>query len=164
MKKMAFSLALVTLLGAAPAFSGDETPTVEVLAAETPPPFTLSPQKDDSPTLTRQKAALRLMKSAQVTTRVLQYCADATPEAGPALSGFNSRNGNTLALILKVIKSTGGVTPEIKALLEREVTAAMEETLRKSDCLTLAIQVRESERDIYKAPDLAEDYALVRGR
>ena len=164
MKKTAFFLALAAALGAAPAFSGDEAPAVEVLAAETPPPFTLNPQEDDSPTQVRQKAALRLMKSAQVTVKALQYCADATPEADPALSGFNSRNGNTLALVLKVIKSTGGLTPEIKAVLDREIAAALEETLRDDDCRTLAARVRENERDIYKAPDLAKDYELVRGR
>jgi hypothetical protein len=130
-----------------------------------PPPFSLDPQEGDGPRRLRLKAALRLWKHAQITTKALQTCPPAeTPGAGKALNGFQARNGNTLRLLMSNIQKSGGLTPEIKALLDKEVTAGTAELLKETDCATLTDLVSQNARDIYKAPELAEDYALARSQ
>lgn len=162
MKKLILGLTMTAVLGSGAAWP-DDAP-MAVSPDQGPPPFTLSPTEEDSPALVRKKAALRLMKSAQVTHKALRRCEAGSAEAGRALGAFNSKNGNTLALVMKVIRETGGLSPEIKALLEEEVEAETAALLRRVDCLVLADQVSRSERDLYKAAELAGDYRLVRGR
>ena len=172
MKTLAKLLALTLILGIFPALGGaEEVATTTVEAVETPdkaeiaeegPSFTLTPQEEDGPEMLRFKASLRLLKHAQVTTKILLGCA-AEPDAGKAMSGFKARNGNTLALLMRVISDNGGITQEIKDLLEEEVTIESAALFEGSDCLAFANLVAKNTRDIYKVPDLAEDYRLMRG-
>jgi hypothetical protein len=154
---------------AAPAAAASTQGEAEVAApipdeiVQGPPPFSLDPQEGDGPRRLRLKAALRLLKHAQVTTKALQTC-PGTPGAGKALGGFQARNGNTLRLLMSNIQKSGGLTPEIKAVLDKEVAAGTAELLKETDCATLTDQVGKNARDIYKAPELAEDYELVRSQ
>jgi len=185
MKRLALLLALILILGIYPASSrADETAApgasepggAEPAAAETSgtadeaadeatetlPAFTLSAQEDDSPEMLSLKAALRLLKHYQVTAKALQTCVT-TPEAGEALKNFHRRNGNTLAPpVMEIIKNNGGLTPEIKAAMEMEVAVDTEALLTATDCRALTDLVVKSARDLYKAPELAEDYKRVK--
>ena len=168
MKRLALLLALLLALGIYPAYNlaqqSDESEPASDETAEAPPAFTLSDQEDDDPQMLRLKAALRLLKSYQVTAKALQTCA-ATPGAGEALKGFHNRNGNTLAPpVMNVIKNNGGLTPEIKAAMDEEVAADTETLLEAVGCKALIDLVAKSARDLYKAPELAEDYKLVRAK
>jgi hypothetical protein len=187
MKKTASILALIFILGMIPTQSrAEETDQAKDAAVkqteaateeaeeknaektedakdDAPPPFTLITEEDDSPELARLKAALRLWKHAQVTTKALQTCPD-TPGAGKTLKEFQNRNGNTLPILLNIIKTSGGLTPEIRALIEKEVNEDTAVLLEETGCEALTAQVAKNARDIYKAPDLAEDYRLVRTR
>ena len=176
MKIPILPLALILILGIFPA-SGRADETADEAAAtadkiseatapqeggDTPPVFTLSPQEGDRPQTLSLKAALRLMKSYQVTTKALQTCA-AAPGAGEALKNFNRRNGNTLAPpVMEIIKNNGGLTPEIKAVMDAEAAAETEALLKETNCRALTDLVAKSARDLYKAPELAEDYKRVR--
>jgi len=157
MKKLAALLALILILGT---FS---TPVGAEEAKPSPPSFSLAPQEFDGPKRLHFKATLRLWKHAQVTAKALQACGD-TSGAEQALEGFQARNGNTLRMLRNIITKYGGLSPEIKALVDREVAAGTKSLLREVDCLTLTDQVLKNGRDLYKAPELAEDYALVRSQ
>ena len=158
MKKLAALLALILGLGTlSTPIGADEA------ASKAPLPFSLAPQEFDGPRRVRLKATLRLLKHAQVTSKALQTCGD-TSGAAQALEGFQARNGNTLRMLLNIIKNNGGLPPDIKALLDREVAAGTKQLLREVDCLTLADQVMKNGRDLYKAPELADDYALARSQ
>ena len=178
MKTLATLLGLTLILGTFPglgeaeeaAEAPAEAPKIEEAAEaaeapaeaeEAPPPFTLSALADDTPETLRLKDALRLLKHAQVTNKVLQGCA-AEPAAAKALNNFLGRNGKTLAQVMDVIKKNGGITPEIKVLIDQEVADESAALLEKADCRTLADLVAKNTRDIYKAPDLAEDYRLIK--
>jgi hypothetical protein len=186
LKKLAPLLALALLWGASPApgwaqeqEAAAEQAAESVEAAETveasdgrgfvpfppdeveePPAFTLADRKGDSPELALLKAALRLLTHAQVTTQAIKTCAPA-PEAGKALNHFMKHNGNTLAQVMNVIKESGGITPEIKTILDMEVAAGTEALLAEFDCPALAVLVTKNTRDIYRAAELAEDYKQI---
>ncbi|MDR2725371.1 MAG: hypothetical protein LBC90_04765 [Candidatus Adiutrix sp.] len=183
MKRLALLLALILALAIFPATGrgADETAAPggaseaaaadgaekaadgkEDKVAEVPPAFSLSAQEGDKPGMLRLKAALRLLKYAQVTTRALQTCA--TAEAGKALKGFQDRNGKTIVLVLNVIKENGGVTPKIKAAMDAEVAADTEALLKTANCRALTDLVAKNARDLYKGPEVAEDYKLVKGK
>jgi len=133
-------------------------------AVDAPPAFSLSNQEGDAPARLRLKAALRLLKSYQITTKAIQLCA-AAPGAEDALKNFHRRNGNTLAPpVISTIRDHGGLTPEIKAVMDAEVTADTEALLKSTNCKALIDLVTKSARDLYKAPELAEDYKLVRSK
>jgi hypothetical protein len=159
MKKLAVLSALILILGTFATPVGAE----EAASKPSPPTFSLTPQEFDGPKRLHFKATLRLWKHAQVTAKALQTCGD-TSGAEQALEGFQARNGNTLRMLRNIITKYGGLSPEIKALVDREVAAGTKSLLREVDCLTLTDQVLKNGRDLYKAPELAEDYALVRSQ
>ena len=191
MRKLILLLALIFILGIFPAPGRAQETTDEVFQAAAPdepkeaetseaegatdeaaaeqaedeeavPAFTLSAQEGDDQNMLRLKAALRLLKSYQVTTKALQTCT-AAPVAAKALKDFHGRNGNTLAPpVMNVIKDNGGLTPEIKTAMDAEVAADTEALLQLTDCQVLTDLVAKGARDLYKAPELAEDYKLVR--
>jgi hypothetical protein len=165
MKKLALLLALVLTLVIFPTVVGahDSKASQLKVTKVPPPPFSLVPDEHDGPRRLHLKATLRLLKHAQVTSKALQACTD-TAGAGQALAGFQARNGNTLRMLMNIINKNGGMSQEIKNLLEREVTAGTAKLLKETDCLSLADQVSKNVRDIYKSSELAEDYALVRSQ
>jgi hypothetical protein len=63
---------------------------------------------------------------------------------------------------MEVIKNSGGLTPEIKAAMEAEVAVDTEALLRATNCPALTDLVTKNARDLYKAPELAEDYKRVK--
>ncbi|MDR0881399.1 MAG: hypothetical protein LBP55_02475 [Candidatus Adiutrix sp.] len=124
-----------------------------------PPVFTLEAGPGDSPELTAQKAALRLFKAFNVAREQLLLCrAQNNPGADPALRDFVSRNGNTLVTLMSVIKKFGGLTPEIKAALDRSIKEAQ---ANGPDCAKLIARVAGGGFDLYKAPEYAADYQLI---
>lgn len=126
-----------------------------------PPAFSLEDFPQDSPGLTKKKAALRLFKAYGVTMGQLAACRGQVPETAKAVEGFSSRNGNTLATALGVIKQQGGLTPEAKNIMN---AAIAEEVSKAGDCGPLVKAVADGERDIYKAPQYQEDYKLIRSK
>lgn len=144
--------------GAATSAADTTSPPVDMA-----PLFRLETAPEDSPDLARKKAALRLFKSYSVTVGLLNGCKTKAPaEAGKAASGFNSRNGSTLGTIMATLKRLGGFNPEIKTALDTAIAA--EVMVGTSDCQALIKAVDGGARDIYKAPEYAEDYALMRGQ
>jgi hypothetical protein len=133
----------------------------QTFEADVPPPFTLITEDDDGPGVARLKAALRLLKHAKVTTNALQAC-PGTPGTVKALRDFQGRNGNTLPILMNVIKESGGLTPQVRALIDKEVNEETVALLEETGCQALTDQVAKNSRDIYKAPELAADYKLVR--
>jgi hypothetical protein len=150
-------------VAATEAAEGEEAAGDEGVDPDAPPPFNMYPEEDDWPKMTRFKAALRLLKHAQGTTMALQVCA-AAPEAAKALKDFKARNGNTLALVMNVIKQNGGLTAEIKSALDQEVLAESVMLHEEYDCRALADLVAKNTRDIYKAAETIEDYKLMRSK
>lgn len=127
-----------------------------------PPVFSLENLPQDSPALTKKKAALRLFKAYGVTLGQLATCrGQAAPEAEKALAGFTSRNGNTLATVMGVIKQLGGLSPEVKSIVD---AAVAEEAAKPGDCRALVQAVADGQRDIYKAPQFLDDYKLIRSK
>jgi hypothetical protein len=184
MKKLALLLVLALILGIFPASgaSGSEeaaTPAEAEGAAvgqadqaeapvpdDVPPPptFTLITQENDGPKVARLKAALRMLKYYQATTNALQTCV-ALPEAANALNDLKRRNGNTVAHpVMRAIREEGGLTPEIKAVVDKEVADGTAALLEKTDCLALVELVSKKTWDIHNAAELAEDYKLVRAK
>ncbi len=143
-----------------PAPAGGAPEAAPTATRLTAPAFSLTTRPDDAPGLVRKKAALRLFKGYSVTVALLTGCQARGPEAGPALEGFNSRNGNTLALVMGVIKKLGGITPDIRAALDAEIGAATAAGV--PDCQDLIKTVAQGGRDIYKAPEYLDDYRLIR--
>lgn len=167
MKK--FLLTVLTLAlcwgGAGPLTAQDKKEPAAANSADSlaPPMFSLETKADDSPDMARKKAALRLFKSYSVTVGLLKGCqANGSAEAPKALAGFNSRNGNSLGTIMAAIKRLGGVNPDIKTALDTAVAA--EVTAGAPDCPAFLKAVEDGARDVYKAPEYADDYALVRGQ
>lgn len=128
----------------------------------TEPDFSLQTTAEDSPQMARKKAALRLLKSFQVTLGQLKACQASYDGADKALGTFGQRNGNTLALVMKEIKALGGITPEIRAVLDVEVAEAI--TGSTLSCQDLAQEVGGGKRDIYKGPKHQNDYKLISGK
>ena len=160
------TVAFCLSITAAPSFSAAQTetdgvrpggPTAESAPAS-PPSFQLATLPNDSPDMAVKKAALRLFNSYNLTVNRLTACKAAAPGAGKALGAFNSRNGTTLGLVMKVVKSLGGISPEIKRVMDDETDRRLAESV---DCPTLVKSVNGGEKDIYKAPELVDDYKLV---
>lgn len=129
-------------------FAGDrvtEQPGAGATAASTlpPPAFSLDDSPQDAPGLTKKKAALRLFKAYGVTMGQLAACRSQVAETAKTVEGFGSRNGNTLAAVLGVIKQQGGLTPEIKNVLN---SAIAEEVAKAGDCRALVKAVADGWR------------------
>ncbi len=167
MKKfLLMTLCLALFCGAAGPLAAQDPkePAAENAADSLAPPlFTLETNADDSPDMARKKAALRLFKSYSVTLGLLKGCqAKGSTEAPKTVAGFNSRNGNTLGTVMAAIKRLGGFTPDVKTALDTAIAA--EVMVGVSDCPAFLKAVDGGVRDIYKAPEYADDYALVRGQ
>lgn len=162
MKKF-IMLALVTsfALSGVPAGTAQQAAPESNAQLPTAPLFTLQTETDDPPALARKKAALRLFKSYGATMNQLTACRAKAPEADKAARGFMTRNGNTLATVSAVIKKHGGLTPEIKVVVD---AAIAEEVAAGPDCRALIKAVNDGGRDIYKAPPYLDDYNLVRSK
>jgi len=133
-----------------------------LLPPERAPAFTLETTPEDSPEMAKKKAALRLFKAYSVVSGQLNACKGQSSEAGKAVSGYGSRNGNTLSLIMSVIKKHGGITPDIRLALDDEIGASIKAGL--NDCQGLARKVAKGELDLHKAPEYAEDYQLTKAK
>lgn len=141
----------------------EETPLKTVIVPEMQPPvFSLETAGDDSPEMAKKKAALRLFKAYSVTMGQLNSCKGRSSEAGKAASGYSSRNGNTLSLVMSVIKKHGGINPDIRLVLDSEIAAEVQAGL--DDCQGLARKIAKGESDLHKAPEFAEDYQLIKAK
>lgn len=147
---------------AAPA-EGQSVPAKStVLPPEPAPVFSLETAPEDSPELAKKKAALRLFMAYSTTQGQLNACKGKSSEAGKAATGYGSRNGNTLSLLMTTIKKLGGITPDIRLVLDAEIAA--EVTAGLDDCQGLARKVAKGEMDLHKAQEYAEDYQLVKAK
>ena len=133
-----------------------------LLPPERAPAFNLETNPEDSPEMAKKKAALRLFKAYSAVSGQLNACKGQSSEAGKAASGYNSRNGNTLSLIMSVIKKHGGITPDIRLVLDDEIGASIKAGL--NDCQGVARKVAKGELDLHKAPEYAEDYQLIKAK
>jgi hypothetical protein len=142
--------------------AGSVWPQDQAAGAENLPSlFKLETLDDDSPETARKKAALRLFKSYCVTVRLLQNCELKEPQEAPKTqAGFDRRNGSTLDMTQRVIKQLGGFNREISGVVATTMDA--EVAVGVSDCKAFLKTVQDGAKDIYKAPEYADDYALVR--
>ena len=152
---------LACLLGMAAAAFAQMEPPAEIDLLNTPEPFSLITSADDSPGLARKKAALRLVRGYHVTLGQLHACRPSHQEAGKAMGTYSQRNGNTLALSMKVVNEYGGMTPEIRSVLDTEVADSLASA---GDCQAFIKDVNSGSRDIYKAPQFQNDYKLVQSK
>jgi hypothetical protein len=162
---LALSLGIGLSLGAAalPAASPESVEAAPGLdKALEKPPFYLETETGDSPALAKKKAALRLFKEYNVTLNRLNICKARHPEADKAGAGFGSRNGATLNTVILVIRQTGGLSPDIREVLNERI--ALESAAESPACPDLIQAVSQGRRDLYKASEYAADYRLVRGR
>lgn len=136
----------------------DQTPSP---STPLPPAFSLETSAQDTPGLAKKKAALRLFKAYGVTMAQLGACRPQVQETEKVMGDFSSRNGNTLATVTGVIKQQGGLTPEIKHVIN---SAMAEEASKAVDCQALVKAVADGERDIYKAAQYLDDYKLIRSK
>lgn len=125
-----------------------------------PPSFQLEPKPDDTPLMARKKAALRLFSAYNVTVARLEACKAQNSEAVTASKNFNSRNGNTLAILMRTIKTTGGINADIKASLEDDLAQQLAGDI--VECPVLIKAVNRGEKDLYKASEYASDYNLIK--
>ncbi|MDR1922120.1 MAG: hypothetical protein LBS31_10340 [Candidatus Adiutrix sp.] len=156
---LALSWLLMPLFSPAGDRTGAEVPADDEaeLAA---PVFSLETAAEDAQALAVMKAAMRLVKGYTVTVNQLRDCAAAgTPRAEKARDGFISRNGSTFSRALTVIKRLGGLTKEMKAVLDQAIA---DESQAAYDCRELTAEALGGGRDIYKAPPFIDDYKLVR--
>ena len=159
MRRLSAVLFFAALTCVAPvAFSQTDPPAADRLP-DSLLPFSLTTDADDSPGMARKKAALRLVRSYQATLGQLHACRSSHQEAGKAMSSFDQRNGNTLALSMKIINEYGGLSSEIRSALDAEVTALISSS---GDCQVLIREVNAGGHDLYKAPRHVQDYKLVR--
>jgi len=155
-----FSAGPLSAEDGAEAGPGEQAPAPAAINS-LPPVFSLEDGPQDSPALGKKKAALRLFKAYGVTLGQLAACRGQSPEADKALAGFTRRNGNTLATVMAVIKQLGGLSPEIKNIVD---SAVAEESSKPGDCQVLIKAVADGQRDIYKAPQYQDDYKLIRSK
>ena len=172
MTRLFLILAAICLtITAAPSFSEAQTETdgsrpgdqaaesSDASSLSAPPVFNLETVSDDSPNMAVKKAALRLFNGYNLTVNRLTACKATDPEAGKALGTFNSRNGNTVGLVMRVIKRLGGITQEIKQTMDQDTEKRL--SAEPLDCRALVKSVNNGDRDIYKAPEYIDDYKLV---
>lgn len=142
---------------------GVPAPAASISLPDPPPPlFNLEAEAGDSPQMLRAKAALRLFKAYNVTVALMTKCKVNHHEAGQILDAFKSRNGNTVGTIMATMRKLGGITPDMKKALDLRI--AEEINTSAVDCRTLASEVQNGLRDIYKAEIYLKDYRLMRGR
>lgn len=150
---------LICLWAAGPAIARAETTADKTDEPLAPPPFSLRNLPDDSPELLKKKAALRLLRGYMQTEKGLVSCKNSQPDAGRALGAYGQRNGNSLALVMKTIKQSGGLNPEIREALEEAINS-----LPTPDCSSLINEVNSGRHDIYKAPQYLDDYKLIQAK
>lgn len=140
---------------------GSAEPTEPAVSNSGLPAFSLETSPEDSPGLAKKKAALRLFKAYGVTLGQLAACRAQVTEGEKTAQGFSSRNGNTLATVMAVIKQQGGLTQANKNIVD---TAIAGEVAKPVDCRVLIKAVADGERDLYKAPQYLDDYKLLRSK
>lgn len=151
---------LLAEAGAQAAGAAEQAP-VPTSADLLQPAFSLEDLPQDSPAMSKKKAALRLFKAYGVTLGQMAACRGQVPEAEKALGSFTRRNGNTLATVMGVIKQYGGLSPDVKNVVDAAVAA---EVSALGDCRVLVKAVAKGQRDIYKAPQYQGDYKLIRSK
>lgn len=162
-------VAACLMITAVPSFSVAQTETDGIRpgaaepAATSPtlkaPVFKLETLPDDSPEMAVKKAALRLFNGYNLTVNRLMTCKAADPEAGKALGTYNSRNGNTVGLVMRVIKRLGGISPEVKDIMDQDIDRRL--SSESVNCQSLVKSVNDGQKDIYKAQEFISDYKLV---
>ncbi|MDR2946150.1 MAG: hypothetical protein LBV79_05335 [Candidatus Adiutrix sp.] len=123
------------------------------------PAFTLATLPDDTPEMAAKKAALRLFNGYSLTSRRLTACQAEAPEAKRALQNFENRNGNTLGRALRVVKSLGGITVDVKNVMDSDLERLL--AAEPADCPALVEAVKSGAKDLYKGPEYLDDYKLI---
>lgn len=168
---LAFSVALA--LATSPLLFTDESSekAAQKLAAEArkafqTEPFVLEATEEDSFEEAKFKAALRLLNAYTISINQLRGCATASkdPVITKALTNFHSRNGMTMSHVMLLIKQHGGLTKEIRALLDERAAELIAADPRRGNCPALLKHIADGGEDLYKAPQHRDDYKMLRAR
>ncbi|UQZ90782.1 hypothetical protein C4J81_16840 [Deltaproteobacteria bacterium Smac51] len=166
---MALALATSPLL-----FTEEQPPETEAPAEQAegeeqalkPEPFTLENREGDSVEMAKFKASLRLLNAYTVTATQLRTCAASTnaPEVKKALSNYLSRNGTTMNQVMQQVKLNGGLTQEIRDMMDARAAELIGDAPQGGNCMVLVEEVAAGGEDLYKAPKYADDYKLMRSK
>ncbi len=163
---IALALATSPLVFTEEASSGGQGLTQAEKKALSQGPFTLETTAEDSPETAKFKAALRLLNAYTVALNQLSGCA-ATPKDPvivKAMSGYHSRNGTVMSHVMRVVKQNGGLTLDIRDVLDKRAAELMWADPRRGNCPALIRHITEGGEDLYKAPRHIYDYQVLRDR
>jgi len=159
------------LFFAAEALAQKDTPPPDPAAAgetrEIPPPleepaFRLEDLPDDSGEMRLFKAALRLYKGYNVAVMRLNACQPQHPAADKAMQSYVRLNGNTMRLVLSIVKQSGGMTLDQKNVLDDLI--AKELSKSEAFCPQFIKDLEKGLYDLHKAPRFSRDYKAIRAK
>lgn len=172
---MKFALALVIsiamALATSPLLFTEEAPEGTALTDEErialgrpPEPFTLETKKSDDLETAKFKAALRLLNSYTITINQINGCAASVNDANAKkiLAGFHGRNGTVMGQIMRQVKKHGGLTQEIRKLLDERAAGLISADPRRGNCQAQLNHIAGGGEDLYKAAKHSDDYRLIR--
>jgi hypothetical protein len=119
--------------------------------------FTLDYLPDDYPALRKRKAALNLFAAYGTAIRISMDC-----KLSQSKVNYEKRNGNTLALVIRSIRDSGVLDQKIKDALDSIIDTKAKEAEKATGCQALAGEIDSGVWDLYKGPDLAEHYRILK--
>ncbi|MDR2338962.1 MAG: hypothetical protein LBF40_02345 [Deltaproteobacteria bacterium] len=121
--------------------------------------FSMEPAEGDSPEILKYKAALRLFSGAQAVHQLTRKC-----QSEAAWKGYEKRNGNTLAQVVKNFKLGGGLGKPQKTAIDAYADGQVKEALSEKNCDGILRDIGSQEWDIYSGRRFSEDYAIIKSK
>jgi hypothetical protein len=121
--------------------------------------FSLEPVEDDSPSILKYKAALRIFGGVQAVYHLTNKC-----NAAKTWAGYEKRNGNSLAMVVRQFELGGGLGIPQKTAIDAYADGQVKEALSLKNCSALIKDIDSQEWDIYKGARFQEDYTLIKSR
>ncbi|MDR2387620.1 MAG: hypothetical protein LBE80_08570 [Deltaproteobacteria bacterium] len=119
------------------------------------PSLSLDPASEDTPELSRLKAAFRLMSAYSQVKQICEKCSN--PQA---MKGFHSTNGAVLPKIVAVIKKSGALNDAWRAAVDDYTNKAVERAMAENDCSDLLDLIKKDHWDLFQGR-LLNDYRLI---
>jgi hypothetical protein len=121
--------------------------------------FSLEPLDEDTPSIRKYKAALRIFAGVQTVYHLSSKC-----NATKSWKQYEKRNGNTLAQVVKNFSLGGGMGVPQKIAVDAYTDGQMKEALSTKACAGLMADIDSQVWDIYKGDRFSEDYGILRER
>ncbi|MDR2200024.1 MAG: hypothetical protein LBR53_11360 [Deltaproteobacteria bacterium] len=121
--------------------------------------FNLEPLDGDAPDILQYKAALRIFGGVQAVYQITSRCG-----GNKSWTGYEKRNGNTLARVVKKFELGGGFGVPQKTAVDAYAEGQVKEALSSKNCQGLLRDIDSQEWDIYKGARFSEDYTLIKGK